>query len=113
MFEDSPLALDKWMETVWLIVFFIKQKTAYEIQRALGITQKSSWFMLPRIRLAMNSGSFEKMQGSVEVDETYIGGRAANMHKSRREKLGKMQGGQGKSIVMGLLERHGKVKARI
>src|ERR1022692_85239 len=80
IFEDSPLPLEKWMAAVWLIAGAKNGISSYEIHRALGITQKSAWFMLHRVRLAMRRGSFDKMQGEVESDETYIGGKARNMH---------------------------------
>ena len=86
--------------------------SSYEIHRAIGVTQKSAWFMLQRIRLAMQSGSFlKKMTGHVEVDETFIGGLARNMHATKRKHLG--TGGAGKVAVMGLLERHGEVRAHV
>jgi transposase-like protein len=114
IFEDSPLPLDKWLAAVWLIANAKNGISSYEIHRALGITQKSAWFMLHRVRAAMESGSFEKMKGEVESDETYIGGKARNMHEGKRKAKGR--GGVGKSIVQGLLERHkkgSKVKAKV
>lgn len=84
-----------------------------EISRALDITQKSAWFLLHRIRLAMQSGTFEKLSGQVEVDETYIGGLARNMHRGRRNVKITGTGGSGKVAVMGLLERDGKVRAKV
>lgn len=107
IFEDSPLGLDKWLMTVWLITNAKNGISSYEVHRAIGVTQKTAWFMLQRIRLAMQSGSFlKKMNGSVEVDETFIGGLARNMHKSKRTRLSRT-GFIGKVAVMGLLERHG------
>jgi hypothetical protein len=82
--------------------------SSYEIARDLGITQKSAWFMLHRLRLAVQNKSFEKICGHVEIDETYIGGKARNMHKGKRERVIKGTGGKGKVAVMGLLARHGK-----
>jgi transposase-like protein len=108
IFEDSPLGLDKWLVAVWLEVNAKNSVSSYELHRALGVTQKSAWFMLHRVRLALKSGSFEKFgqDGTpVEADETYIGGLAKNMHLSRRRKTIKGTGGAGKSVVMGLLER--------
>jgi hypothetical protein len=84
IFEDSPLGLDKWLPSVWLIANSKNGISSHELGRALGVTQKSAWFMLHRIRLAMQTGSFEKFEGTVEVDETVIGGKARNMHKSER-----------------------------
>src|SRR5229473_8212940 len=107
IFEDSPLGLDKWLTAVWLITSCKNGVSSYEVHRAIGVTQKTAWFMLQRIRLAMQTGSFlKKMSGHVEVDETFIGGLARNMHKSKRSKLSRT-GFIGKVAVMGLLERHG------
>src|SRR5215207_10728307 len=86
--EDSPMGLDKWAVAFWLEANAKNSISSYEVHRALGITQKSAWFMQHRIRLAMQSGSFEKMGGNgsngVEADETFVGGLARNMHRSRR-----------------------------
>ncbi len=114
IFEDSPLGLDKWLAAVWLIVNAKNGISSYEISRALGVTQKTAWFMDHRIRLAMQSGSFLKqLSGQVEIDETFIGGKARNMHKSVKAR--RVRGGgahtSGKIAVMGLLERHGEVRA--
>jgi len=111
IFEDSPLGLDKWLTAVWLIVNCKNGISSYEISRALGVTQKTAWFMDHRIRLAMQTGSFMKqMSGHVEVDETFIGGKARNMHRSVRARRIHGTGGAGKVAVMGLLERHGEVR---
>lgn len=107
IFEDSPIGLDKWLPALWMIVNAKNGVSSYEIARALGITQKSAWFMMHRIRLAMQTGTYRRFGGEVEVDETFIGGRARFMHKSRREKAIKGRGPMGKAAVMGLLERHG------
>lgn len=111
--EDSPLKLDKWLVAIWLIVNAKNGISSHELARALGVTQKSAWFMLHRIRLAMQSGTFEKkLIGDVEVDESYIGGAARNMHTDRR--LRKMAHGvNGKTIVMGMLERKGDVRLKV
>ncbi|MGH6693385.1 MAG: transposase, partial [Gammaproteobacteria bacterium] len=74
IFEDSPLGLDKWLPAVWLIANCKNGISSHELGRALGVTQKTAWFMLHRIRAAMQTGTFDKMQGEVEVDETFIGG---------------------------------------
>lgn len=87
IFEDSPIPLEKWLPAVWLIVSCRNGISSYEIHRSLGVTQKTAWFMLHRIRLAMQSGSFVKLGGlgrEVESDESMIGGKAKNMHASRR-----------------------------
>ena len=114
IFEDSPLGLDKWLAAVWMIVNCKNGISSYEISRNLGVTQKTAWFMDHRIRLAMQSGSFLKqMSGHVEVDETYIGGKARNMHRSVRARRIHGTGGSGKVAVMGLLERHGEVRTMV
>lgn len=113
IFEDSPLGLDKWLPAVWLIANCKNGISSYELARHLGIQQKSAWFMLHRIRLAMQTGTFEKLVGEVEVDETYIGGLARNMHKSKRAEKITGTGTSGKVAVMGLLERHGEVRTKI
>jgi transposase-like protein len=113
IFEDSPLSLDKWLTAVWLITNAKNGISSYEVHRAIGVTQKTAWFMLQRIRLAMQTGSFlKKMNGHVEVDETFIGGKARFMHKSKRARVGNT-GFVGKVAVMGLLERHGEVRCQI
>ena len=111
IFEDSALALDKWLAAIWLIANAKNGISSYEVARALGITQKSAWFMLQRIRFAMQTETFGKLGGEVEVDETYIGGKARNMHKGKRKAKGR--GTVGKAVVMGLLERHGEVRAQV
>src|ERR1700683_2799463 len=86
IFEDSPLGLDKWLAAIWLIGNAKNGVSSYEIHRAIRVTQKSAWFMLHRIRFAMQAGTFQLMSGEVEADETFIGGKARNMHKSKRER---------------------------
>jgi transposase-like protein len=118
IFEDSPLPLSSWFVAVWSIVNAKNGVSSYEIARALGTTQKTAWFMLHRVRLAMRIGTFRKMSGTTESDETYVGGLAKNMHKSRRERVISGTGGVNKSIVHGLLERHmatktSRVKAKV
>jgi transposase-like protein len=118
IFEDSPLSLDKWFVTIWMVANCKNGVSSYEVHRAIGVTQKSAWFMLHRIRLAMQAGSLMKAEGTVEADETFIGGLAKNMHKDRRAKAIKGTGGAGKTAVMGILERKGKnesscVRARV
>lgn len=113
IFEDSPMGLDKWMMAMWMIANCKNGVSSCEIARDLGITQKSAWHMLQRIRLAMRVGSFEKLGGHVEVDETFIGGKARNMHRSDRARKIHGTGGMGKVAVMGLLERHGEVRTMV
>ncbi len=110
IFEDSHLALDKWMMAMWMIANCKNDVSSCEIARDLGITQKSAWHMLQRIRLAMRVGSFEKPGGHVEIDETFIDGKTRNMHRADRARKIHGTGGRGKVAVMGLLERHGEVR---
>src|SRR6202158_4139564 len=104
--EDSPIAIDKWLCGFWLIANAKNGISSYELSRSIGVTQKTAWFMLHRIRLAMQDGITTKMKGRVEADETYIGALARNMHKSKREEVIKGRGMSGKVAVMGLLERN-------
>ena len=108
--EDSPIGLDKWMTAMWQIVNCKNGISSYEIHRALGITQKTAWFLDHRIRLALTSGSFEKLAGEVEADETFIGGKARNMHVGKRQRRITGTGGKDKTAVMGIMERGGKVR---
>src|SRR5450631_4456484 len=110
IFEDSPLSLEKWIAAVWLLVDCKNGISSYEVGRDLGISQKSAWHMMHRIRFALHSGSFEKMTGQVEVDETFIGGKARNMHVAKRARRITGTGGKDKTPVMGILERGGKVR---
>jgi transposase-like protein len=113
IFEDSPLGLDKWFVAVWSIANAKNGISSCELARALGVRQPTAWFMLHRIRLAMKTGSFRKLDNVVESDETFIGGAAANMHKAKREKVIQGRGGVGKVIVHGLLERGHEVRATV
>ena len=105
IFEDSPIGLDKWLPAVWSLVNSKNGISSYELGRALGVTQATAWFMNHRIRRAMQSRSFAKMKGSVEADETFIGGAAKFMHKSKRRRVIRGTGGMDKTPVLGLLER--------
>jgi hypothetical protein len=102
IFEDSPLSLSKWLPAMWMIVNAKNGVSSYEIARSLGVTQKTAWFMAHRIRRAIHEGSFEKMSGKIESDETFIGGRQKFRHKSKWKDV---SGWQGKTPVQGLLER--------
>lgn len=118
VFEDSPLGLDKWFVAVWSITNAKNGISSCELARALDVTQKSAWFMLHRIRLALKQKSFNKMTGEVESDETFVGGKVRNMHRSRRATLPEGTGFVGKVVVHGLLERgtekrHSKVLAKV
>lgn len=107
IFEDSPIGLDRWLPAMWLICSAKNGISSYELHRAIGVTQTSAWFMLHRIRLAMQSQTVEMIDGEAEVDETFIGGKARFMHAADRERKIHGTGGSGKVAVMGLLDRHG------
>jgi transposase-like protein len=115
IFHDSPLGLDKWMVAMWMLANCRNGVSSCEIARTLGITQKSAWHMLHRIRKAMTDVSGDKLGGNgpIEADETFVGGKVKNMHKSRRVKGMNYSAGNGKTIVMGMLERGGKVRAKV
>jgi transposase-like protein len=113
IFEDSPIGLDKWLAAIWMIVNCKNGISSYEIARDLKVTQKSAWFMLQRIRRAMQTGTFMKLSGHIEADETFIGGKARNMHIGKRVQRVQGRGPVGKAIVMGLLERTGEVRAAV
>lgn len=105
IFEDSPVDLGKWFAAIWMVANCKNGISSYEMHRALGVTQKTAWFMDHRIRLAMKTGTFIKMSGKVEADETFIGGLAKNMHRHVRERKIKGTGGSGKEAVMGIVQR--------
>ena len=105
IFEDSPLGLDKWFVAVWCIANAKNGISSHELSRAIGVTQKSAWFMLHRIREAMKTGSFRKMDGEIEVDETFVGGLSKNMHAKKREKRITGRGSVNKVAVQGVLRR--------
>jgi transposase-like protein len=105
IFEDSPLGLDKWFVAVWAIANCKNGISSHELGRAIDVTQKTAWFMLHRIRKAMEAESFDKFDGPAEADTTYVGGAAANMHKDRKDKIIKGRGAVGKTAVHGVLQR--------
>src|SRR5712692_6636410 len=114
IFEDSALPLDKWLIAIWMIANCKNGVSSYEVARALGVTQKSAWFMLHRIRLAMQNRSILKLGGGgseVEVDETFIGGAARNMHRDKHRRRITETGTKDKTPVIGILERGGEVRA--
>ena len=111
--EDSPISLDKWLAAMWQIVNCKNGISSYEVHRAIGITQKSAWFLEHRIRLALKGSGLEKLSGEVEVDETFIGGKARNMHASKRARQITGTGGKGKTAVMGILKRGGKIRTAV
>jgi transposase-like protein len=113
IFEDSKLGLDKWLPAAWLTANSKNGISSHELGRSLGITQKSAWFMLHRIRLAMQTGSFNKVGGEVEADETFIGGKARNMHSDVRKRKITGTGGKDKTVVMGMRQRGGETRASV
>jgi transposase-like protein len=113
IFEDSPLGLDKWMCAFWMICNCKNGISSCEVARAIGITQKSAWFMMHRIRLALHDTAPAKFGGEVEADETFIGGKSRNMHIAQRKRRITAAGVKDKTAVMGLLERGGKVRTKV
>ena len=115
MFEDSPIAIGKWLMVIWMLTADKNGVSSYEIHRSIGVTQKTAWFMMHRVRLALKQGSFEKMSGTVEVDETFLGGELKNMKKGKLQAAPARPntspdgpstcGTVTKSIVLGMLER--------
>jgi transposase-like protein len=114
IFEDSPLPLDKWFCALWMLTSAKNGVSSYEVHRALKVTQKTAWFMLHRLRLALQKGSIDrKLMGDVEVDETYIGGQARNMHHDKQLKMKRNEGFFRKAVVIGMLERKGEVRTAV
>jgi len=113
IFEDSPLGLDKWLTTMWMIANCKNGISSWEIHRAVGVTQKTAWFMLHRIRLAMQDEKGGKLSGEVEVDESMIGGLSRFMHKDKRARVITGTGGKDKTVVMGFIGHGGKVRAKV
>jgi transposase-like protein len=118
IFEDSPIPLDKWLTALWMLINCKNGVSSYEIAKAVGITQKSAWFVLHRLRFALKDRSFTKLGGTesgpVEVDETFIGGSLKNMHKEKRARYDMIAGSKGKTVVMGMLDRDvRKVRAKV
>ncbi len=113
IFEDSPIGLDKWLAAMWQIVNCKNGISSYEVHRAIGISQKSAWFMDHRIRFALGMEEEGKMSGHVEADETFIGGKARNMHKDVKALKVTGTGGKDKTMVLGILQRGGKVRTKV
>jgi transposase-like protein len=111
IFEDSPIGLDKWLCAMFLIANCKNGVSSYEIARDVHVTQRSAWFMLQRIRHAMHTGTFNKLSGQIEADETFIGGKARNMHSDKRAAKITGRGPKDKTVVAGILERAGNVHA--
>ncbi len=110
IFEDSPIPLNKWLAAMWLIANCKNGVSSYEISRDLGLTQKTTWFMLHRVREAMQDKTATKLAGEVEVDESFIGGKSRNMHAKRRAEVITGTGGADKAIALGMVERGGNVR---
>lgn len=113
IFEDSPIGLDKWLTAMWMVANCKNGISSYEVARDLGVTQKTAWFMLHRIRLALQDEDGGKLGGEVEVDETFIGGLSRNMHLSKRRAKIMGTGGRDKVPVLGILKRGGKVRTSV
>jgi transposase-like protein len=123
IFEDSPISLQKWLPAMWMLVSCKNGISSWELHRALGVSQKTAWFMLQRLRLALKTEAFAykmgtKEGGGCEVDETFVGGKLKNMHRDRRERFaaegGHTGGATGKAIVQGILDRdERKVRAKV
>jgi transposase-like protein len=110
--ENSPIPLGKWLLVTWMLMNCRNGVSSHEIGRTIGVTQKSAWFMLHRLRFAMFEDG-DKLFGDVEADETYVGGKSLNMHKSRRLRKIVRGGQHDKTPVLGILERGGRVKAMV
>ena len=116
IWEDSPIAIDKCLVAAWMLANCKNGVSSYEIASAIGVTQKSAWFMMHRIRKSMHSESTFKLGGpdtEVEVDETFIGGKARNMHLDVKQRRITGTGGKDKTIVFGALERGGNVSTAV
>lgn len=112
IFEDSKIPLRKWLMAIWLLTSHKKGIASTQLARDIEVTQKTAWFMLHRLRAAATTKSFNApLKGSVEADETFVGGKEANKHASKRQHKGR--GGVGKAIVMGIIERDGELRAGV
>ena len=112
--EDSPLPITKWVPAIWFILNHKNGVSSYEVGRALGIHQGSAWFMMHRIRKAISNGSFTKLSGTVEVDETFLGGKLQFKHKSKLPSSSfRPRGHAGKTAVMGMVERGGEFRGMV
>lgn len=111
--EDSPIGLDKWLAAMWQIVNSKNGISSCEVARAIGVTQKTAWFLDHRIRFMLSMGPGNKLSGQIEADETFIGGKARNMHSAKRAAKISGTGGKDKTAVMGILERGGKVRTKV
>lgn len=114
IFEDSAIGLDKWLPAVWLVTSCKNGISSYELSKDLGVTQRTAWFMLHRVRHAMRVLTGERLSGEIEADETFVGGKLTNMHKKSKRKAQSKDGENwGKTVVLGLLQRNGEVRAAV
>lgn len=114
IYEDSAITLDKWMIATWMLGNCRNGVSSYELHRTIGVTQKTAWFMLHRIREVMKDTDETQLAGEIEMDETFVGGKAKNMHKAKRAAKLNVDGTfKGKTIVVGMLERNGRVKTQV
>jgi transposase-like protein len=116
IFEDSPISLDKWLTAMWMLTNCKNGISSYEIGRTIGVNQKSAWFMMHRIRLGMQTTAFRQLGGKgkeIEVDETFIGGKAVNMHAEKHSRRIGSTRSKDKTAVIGILERGGEVRASV
>jgi transposase-like protein len=114
IFEDSPIGLDKWLPAAWLVTNCKNGISSYELARDLKVTQRTAWFMLHRVRHSMHLLTNDKLSGECEADETFIGGKVQNMHRRSKRKIKAVNDGNwGKTVVMGLLQRDGDVRAAV
>jgi transposase-like protein len=113
IFEDSPIPLDKWLASIWMIANAKNGISSHELGRSVGLTQKSAWFVLHRVRLAMQTKTFDRLTGEIEADETFIGGKAKFMHATKRRQRIKSTGPNDKTAVLGVLTRDGEVRASV
>src|SRR5438876_1193967 len=114
VFEDSPISLTKWLPALWMLCNGKNGISSYELARGLGVSQKAAWFMLQRLRLGLHDDFFgSKLGGEVEVDESFIGGKARNMHLSERKRRITGTGTKDKTAIMGILERGGKIRTTV